>query len=65
METSRLKSGLIERNYHRRRIETEGKAKVIASVWGDRIFSIPCRASCFVSVNLKQTVELNRFFQKD
>ena len=38
METSRLKSGLIERNYHRRRIETEGKAKVIASVWGTEFF---------------------------
>ena len=32
---------------HRRRIKTEEKAKVVASVWGDPIYSIPCRASCF------------------
>ena len=33
-------------------MKTEAKAKVVASVWGGRICSIPCRASCFVSVNL-------------
>ena len=32
---------------------------------GGKIFSIPCRASCFVSVDLKETVEFNRFFQID
>ena len=51
--------------YHRRRIDTEGKAKVVAPVWGGRICSIPCRASCFVLVVLKETVELNRFFKID
>ena len=32
---------------HRKRIKTEEKAKVVASVWGVRIYSSPCRASCF------------------
>ena len=42
-------------------MKTEAKAKVVASVWGGRICSIPCRASCFVLVILKETVEFNRF----
>ena len=50
---------------HRRRMETEGKAKVVASVWGEKIYSIYCYTSCFVSVNLKETVDFNRFFQID
>ena len=28
---------------HRRRIQTEEKAKVVATVWRDIIYSIPCR----------------------
>ena len=31
---------------HRRRIKSEEKA-VVASVWGGKIYSIPCRARCF------------------
>ena len=27
------------KEYHRRRIETEGKAKVVASVWGQNFFN--------------------------
>ena len=38
---------------HRRRIELEDKAKVVASDWGQN----PCRTSCFASVYLKQSVE--------
>ena len=30
---------------HRRRVVTEGKAKVVAAVWGGRIYFLPCRAS--------------------
>ena len=41
---------------HRRRIELEDKAKVLGWIGGKN----PCRASCFASVFLKQTVELNR-----
>ena len=40
---------------HRRRIELEDKAKVVASDWGTESL----RASCFASVFLKQTVEFN------
>ena len=32
---------------------------------GGRIYSIPCRASCFALVYLEETVEFNRFFQFD
>ena len=46
---------------HRRRIELEDKAKVVAPDWGQN----PCRASCCASVFLKQMVELNHLFQKD
>ena len=34
--------------------ETEAKAKVVASVWGDRIYSVPCWASYFASVDLEE-----------
>ena len=37
----------IHRREHRQRINTEEKAKVVAAVLWDRIYSIPCRASCF------------------
>ena len=43
---------------HRRRMETEAKAKVVASVWG-QIYSMPCCANCFASVNLKEKDEFN------
>ena len=46
---------------NRRRIETEAKAKVVASVWGTEF--IPCRASCFASVDLEEKVEFILFFQ--
>ena len=32
---------------HRRKFYTEEKAKVVAAAWGDRFYSIPCRASYF------------------
>ena len=48
---------------HRRRIELEDKAKVVASpLFGGQN---PCRASCFASVYLEQTVEFNCLFQID
>ena len=47
---------------HRRRMELEDKAKVIASV-GGRICSIPRRASCFALVYLKEKVKFILFFQ--
>ena len=34
-------------NSHRRRINKEKKAKVVAAVWGTEFCSIPYRASCF------------------
>ena len=40
------KYGRFVTRWHRRRIKTEEKAKVVASV-GGRIYSIPCPASCF------------------
>ena len=47
----------------------EAKAKVVASffVGGGRIYSIPCRASCFALVGdgLEETVEFILFFQID
>ena len=45
---------------HRRRMEREAKTKVCL---GDKIWSISCRASCFASVYLEETVEFNRFFR--
>ena len=44
-------------------METEGKAKVVSSIWGAKICSIPSRASCFAPVYLEETVKFNRFFQ--
>ena len=38
---------MIKSESNRRRIKTEDKAKVVASVWGESIYSIPCRAYCF------------------
>ena len=39
---------------HRIRIKTEAKAKVVASVRVDRIYSIPCRASYFASDDFQE-----------
>ena len=39
-------------------METEAKAKVVASGWG-KIYSMPCCANCFASVNLKEKDEFN------
>ena len=42
------------------------KAKVVASVWGANFFlSIPCRTSCFASVDLEKVDEFDLFFQID
>ena len=43
-------------------METEAKAKVVASILGGRIYSIPCRASCFASGDLEEKVEFILFF---
>ena len=61
--------------HHRRRMETEGKAKVVKSIWGATFFqSLPRKLFClglFVRndriqpVYLEETVEFNRFFQID
>ena len=50
---------------HRRRIELEYKAKVVASVWGAEFvqFLASCRASCFDLVYLKEKVEFILFYQ--
>ena len=48
---------------NRRRMETEAKAKVVASVWWAEF--IPCRANCFASVDLEEKVEFILFFQTD
>ena len=49
----------------RRRMERKAKAKVVASVWGRIALAIPCRASCFASVDLEENVEFILFFQID
>ena len=43
-------------------METEAKAKVVASILGGRIYLIPCRASCFASGDLEEKVEFILFF---
>ena len=50
---------------HRRRMEREAKAKVVASVWGPDFCSIPCCTICFASVSFEETVEFILFFQVD
>ena len=45
---------------HGRRIETEGKAKVVASVWGAEFVQfLAARASCFALVYLEETAEFS------
>ena len=46
-------------------METEDKAKVVESVLGGKMCSIPCYTSCFVSVYLGETVDVILFFQMD
>ena len=43
---------VVEVIFHRRRIYTEAKAKVVPSVWGAEF--IPCRASCFGLGRIKE-----------
>ena len=42
---------------HRRRMEREAKAKVVAAVWGQNLLNSYCHASCFASVDLEEKVE--------
>ena len=47
-------------------METEAKAKVVASVWGGgcgKIYPIPCCASYFAYYDLEEKVEFILFFQ--
>ena len=44
---------------HRRRINTEGKAKVVAAAWGQNCFN-PCRASYFVIRRFEEWDELHQ-----
>ena len=46
---------------HRSRIDTEEKAKVVAAVWGGRMCSIPCCASCFAPGWLGQICLLDKY----
>ena len=42
-------------------METEAKAKSSRLFFWGKICCIPCRASCFTSVDLEEKVELNEF----
>ena len=45
-------------------METEGKAKVVSSIWGAKFVQfLAARASCFAPVYLEETVTFNRLFQ--
>ena len=46
-------------------MELEDKAKVVESIWGGRICSIPWRSMCFAMVYLKEMVKFILFFQID
>ena len=41
----------------------EDKAKVVAAVWGERIYSIPCRTSYFAQDDFEESDEFILFFQ--
>ena len=43
-------------------MEREGKAKVVASIWGTEFVQF---LACFASVDLEEKDEFNRFFQID
>ena len=48
---------------HRRMMEFEDKAKVVAFDWGGgKVCSIPCRAGCFAWVYLEEQDKFNHFF---
>ena len=49
--------------YHRRRIKTEEKVKVVASVWGGRNYSVTCRASYFLRAILKKRMNSSFSFK--
>ena len=58
---------VVEGAGYRRRMETEAKAKIVASVWKAKLIQFlaaPC-ASCFASVDLKEKDEFNLFFQME
>ena len=42
------------------RIHTEEEAKVVAADWGERIYSIPWRASCFAPERYEEKEELHQ-----
>ena len=48
---------------HRRRINTEEKAQVVAACLGDSIYSILCRASYFAPGRLEESDEFILFFK--
>ena len=51
---------------HRRRMEREAKAKVVASVWGHTsIIQFLAALTCFASVDLEDKVEIILFFLID
>ena len=43
-------------------METEPQPQKLSLLFGGRIYSIPCRASCFASVDLEGKVEFLPFF---
>ena len=51
------------RSMPRIRIFTEEKAKVVAASWGDRITSIPCRASYFATKRVDEQADLHPILQ--
>ena len=50
---------------HRRRIQTEAKAKVVVSVWGAEFIQFLAALAVFLSVDLEEKVEILLFFQID
>ena len=42
-------------------MEREAKAKVVARLFGGRIYSIPCRTGCFALVDLEEKVDSSFF----
>ena len=50
---------------NRRRMESEGKAKVVASVWGAKFVQYLAALAVFPRSIWKKRLKFNRFFQKD
>ena len=48
-------------SWHRRRIGTEAKAKVVASILGGKFVQFLAALYCFASVDLEETVEFKKF----